>query len=122
MITEYDVLKVLDECNGATYEEISSSAELADKRSTYRLLKILEAAQLVKPAFRQGEDFAYCITPVGRYRLQQLKEQIDLRDKATAEAEQQNHIESIRFWITFVVTLIGTIAAIGSLIATIALR
>lgn len=122
MLTEYDVLNAINECNGATCNEISPSMELSDRRETYKLLEILDAAQLIKPAFQRGNDIAYFITPAGQYRLQQLKERIGYQRRANTEAKQREHTECIRFWITFVVTLVGTLAAIGSLIATIALH
>ena len=122
MLTEYDVLNAINECNGATCNEISPSMEVSDRRETYKLLEILEAAQLIQPVFRRGDDFAYSLTPAGQYRLQQLKEQIGFQSKAVLEAEKQRRTGRIQFWITFAVTLVGTLAAVGSLIATIVLH
>ncbi len=55
--------------------------------------------------------------------LKAINQRLDAEhdDRKMSEKEQQ-HIERTRFWITFVVTLIGSVAAVGGLIATIALR
>lgn len=42
--------------------------------------------------------------------------------KAEKDTNIQKRIDRARFWITLVATLIGSIAAVGSLIATIVLR
>ena len=58
--------------------------------------------------------------------LQAVYDFSDKIDKNQAKSEQsaaeQKRTERIRFWITFTVTLIGSVAAVGGLIATIALR
>lgn len=52
-----------------------------------------------------------------------LSDKIDANQaKAEKERADQRRIDRTRFWITFVVTLIGSLAAVGSLIATIVLN
>lgn len=111
------------------------------------MLETLENAGLVDSLHSHGNTNSYHISISGQYRLQQLREQQERELKTTSllnelnrkldqeredriaydrqvakETNKQQRIDRIRFWITFTVTLVGTLAAVGSLIATIVLR
>lgn len=61
--------------------------------------------------------------------LEAINEKLEIEHQARLDAEerekkqtkQQERTDCIRFWITFAVTLIGSLAAVGGLIATIVL-
>lgn len=147
MITECYVLNAISKGGWLTADEVAPSSEWDDRWATLRMLETLENAGLVESLRSYDNTNSYRISISGQYRLQQLREQQEYELKTTSllnelnrelgqeredriasdrqaakEANEQQRIDRIRFWITFIVTLVGTLAAVGSLIATIALR
>lgn len=147
MITECYVLNSISKGGWLTADEVAPSSEWDDRWATLRMLETLENAGLVESLRSYDNTNSYRISISGQYRLQQLREQQEYELKTTSllnelnrelgqeredriasdrqaakEANEQQRIDRIRFWITFIVTLVGTLAAVGSLIATIALR
>lgn len=147
MITECYVLNAISKGGWLTADEVAPSSEWDDRWATHRMLETLENAGLVESLRSYDNTNSYRISISGQYRLQQLREQQEYELKTTSllnelnresgqeredriasdrqaakEANEQQRIDRIRFWITFIVTLVGTLAAVGSLIATIALR
>lgn len=147
LITEYYVLNTLFEGGWLTADGVAPSSEWDDRWATLKMLETLENAGLVDSLHSHGNTNSYHISISGQYRLQQLREQQERELKTTSllnelnrkldqekedriaydrqaakETNKQQRIDRIRFWITFTVTLVGTLAAVGSLIATIVLR
>lgn len=147
MITECYVLNAISKGGWLTADEVAPSSEWDDRWATLRMLETLEHAGLVESLRSHDNTKSYHISISGQYRLQQLREQQERELKTTSlldelnrkldqeredriaydrqaakETNEQQRIGRIRFWITFTVTLVGTIAAVGSLIATIVLH
>ena len=134
MITEYSVLKTLDNHHFAVLNEISSSQEWEDVFDANNLLGCLTDAGLIKVShYREGNNNenipVYTITPTGKYRLQQLEEELsrearinsfwkDLNNKLDAqqrESEIQSRLNKrfqIATLIAGILTLIATIVGI----------
>lgn len=147
MITEWYVLNELADKGWKTVEELSPSDIWDDLWTVSRIIETLESEKLVEHTRSKENVYSYHITQSGRYRLQQLKERREyelktsyllneLNTKAEQErldriadsekvaraAAEQKRVENIRFWISFITTLIGSVAAVGGLIVSIVSR